>query len=128
METSKIVVEFIPAPHWWDVSKWKLHKKYESYNGHYIAPKGFITDGASIPRFFLRIFSPTGRYFGAAIVHDYILKNPPLYLEENSEDHWSHANNEFKAELKALGITRWRIVFLVSSVRVWGWIKSKILK
>ena len=34
-------------------------------------PIGFVTDGASIPRSLWWAFSPTGRAFGAAIIHDY---------------------------------------------------------
>jgi len=125
---SKIIVEFIPAPHWWKKSNWKLHKKYETANGHYVIPKGFVSDGASIPRALLRVFSPTGRYFGAAILHDYLLKNPPIQVKANSSSHWQLANNEFKAELEALSIQKWRIAILVSGVRAWGWIKTHILK
>lgn len=40
--------------------------------GH-IIPKGFITDGATVPRFFWPLFPPVGRYFLAAALHDYLL-------------------------------------------------------
>lgn len=36
--------------------------------------KGFITDGASIPRIFWNILDPTGPYFQAAVVHDYLYR------------------------------------------------------
>lgn len=36
-----------------------------------IIPKGFITDGASIPRVFWSIISPTGPLFLASILHDF---------------------------------------------------------
>jgi hypothetical protein len=35
-------------------------------------PAGFLTDGASIPRAFWSLFSPVGKCFGAAIIHDYL--------------------------------------------------------
>jgi hypothetical protein len=35
-------------------------------------PKGYLTDGASIPRPFWNILPPWGRYGQAAIVHDYL--------------------------------------------------------
>jgi len=127
MVTSKIIVEFIPAPHWWMKSQWKLHKKYISANGQYVVNKGFISDGASIPRALIKVFSPTGRYFGAAILHDYILKHPPNGITMQSKHHWDIANTAFKAELEALNIAKWRIVILVSGVRVWGWSKTRII-
>ncbi len=36
-----------------------------------ILPKGFISDGASVPNFFHRVFPPFGMYLGAAFVHDW---------------------------------------------------------
>lgn len=37
-------------------------------------PKGFVTDFASIPKWFWWIFPPYGRYNKAAVVHDYLYK------------------------------------------------------
>ena len=34
--------------------------------------RGFLTDFASIPRFFWRILPPTGQYGKAAVVHDWL--------------------------------------------------------
>ncbi|TKX30643.1 DUF1353 domain-containing protein [Campylobacter estrildidarum] len=42
-----------------------------SFNG--IVPKGFITDGASIPRIFWSFFPPyRSEYFSACVIHDYL--------------------------------------------------------
>jgi len=47
--------------------------------GHRImVPKGFIHDGASIPKPFRMILSPTGIMLIAGIVHDYIYKTRTL--------------------------------------------------
>lgn len=35
-------------------------------------PQGFITNGASVPKFLRDIISPTGEMFRAAVVHDYL--------------------------------------------------------
>ena len=40
-----------------------------------IVPKGFVTDGASVPRFFWRAIPPYGRHFNAAVVHDYLYRH-----------------------------------------------------
>lgn len=113
--TDTIKVEFIPADHWWQPAKWKLLESYESANGEISVPKDFISDGASIPWFARRMFSPVGRYFGAAIVHDYILV---------SEWDWPKANDQFWQELNALGIKSWRKSFILNSVKMYyGWLK-----
>jgi hypothetical protein len=39
-------------------------------------PAGFVTDFASIPRFFWRVLPPTGAYGKAAVVHDYLYRTP----------------------------------------------------
>lgn len=37
-----------------------------------MVPKGFLTDGASIPRIFWPFLSPWGSYSRAAIIHDFL--------------------------------------------------------
>jgi len=37
-------------------------------------PKGFLTDGASVPRLFWNLIPPWGDYGPAAIVHDYLYR------------------------------------------------------
>ena len=50
--------------------QWQLLENF-SYN-HITVPKGFKTDGASVPRVFWRFFSPAGALFEAAIIHDHL--------------------------------------------------------
>ncbi len=40
----------------------------------YCVPSGFVTDFASTPRFFWRLFPPTGKYGKAAVIHDYLYR------------------------------------------------------
>ena len=110
-----IIVKFIPADHWWQRSKWELVEEYVSSNKEVTVPKGFITDGASIPFFARGYFSSTGRYFGAAIVHDYVLI---------SERDWDKANGQFEKEMRALAIDSWRRHLMVAGVKTWAWFKS----
>jgi hypothetical protein len=46
--------------------------RYISSWGIITVPTGFQTDGASVPRIFWSIFQPYGKYFPAAIIHDYL--------------------------------------------------------
>jgi len=106
-----VVVKFIPADKWYKRAKWELKEEYMSANGRTKVPAGFVTDGASIPFFLRWLFSPTGRYFGAAIVHDYILV---------TAGDWKRANKEFEQELDALFIKRWRKGLMLAAVKAWG--------
>jgi len=108
---SDIIVKFMPAAIWTQRAKWELLQDYTSINGSITVPEGFITDGASIPRLARNFFSPTGRYFGAAIIHDYILI---------TEKDWIKANIEFEAELTGLGISPIRKTLLMSGVRTYA--------
>lgn len=40
--------------------------------GTVTVPEGFLTDGASVPRFFWNILQPFGEYFPAALLHDFL--------------------------------------------------------
>lgn len=112
-ELDTIRVEFIPAKKgsWRKSALWKLLEDYTSDNGNINVPAGFITDGASVPYMFRRVFSPTGRYFGAAIVHDYILV---------TECDWDKANSEFNTEMKALDVENWRRAMIMFFVRAYS--------
>ncbi|MGR3967837.1 DUF1353 domain-containing protein [Pseudomonas sp. 910_23] len=48
------------------------HLGHESSDTFVTVPKGFITDGASIPRTIWPLLSPWGTYGKAAVVHDYL--------------------------------------------------------
>lgn len=51
----------------------------------YIIPKGFIFDGASIPRLFWNILNPTGYLFIAGLLHDFVYKYRFLYTYSTIE-------------------------------------------
>lgn len=51
-------------------------------------PDGFITDFASTPRIFWRVFPPTGRYGKPAVVHDFMYRLGSLpRTTKNQADH-----------------------------------------
>ena len=108
---SPIIVKFIPAMKWWKRPTWELQVSYTSFNKKVTAPTGFVTDGASIPLLLRIIFSPTGKYFGAAIVHDYIIVH---------EGNYPKAYTEMGDEMDALGIKPWRKFFLLTGIKSWN--------
>lgn len=73
-------------------------------------PKGFVTDGATIPRIFWPILPPVHKYFPAAIVHDYLLTQ--LTRDE--------ADAKFNEALKQLKITKARRYAMYGAVRLYA--------
>ena len=68
----------------WEIMEdWRydLSGEYEIY----IIPRGFIFDGASIPRLFWNILSPTGYLFIAGLIHDYAYKYAGVWTIPTSD-------------------------------------------
>ena len=80
-------------------------------------PSGFVSDGASTPRLLWSIFPPVGRYFAAAVVHDYLLE---------SGYNWRHANVKFKEALQEQRVAPWVVAVLYTSVQVYQFIKREV--
>lgn len=113
----EIVVSFIPPKKWFQRAKWRVHEDFTSLNGNVKVPKGFVSDGATIPWWARSLFSPTGRYFGAAIIHDYLI--------EVMND-FPRANVEFEQEMINIGVSAWIRYTLMGVVQSWWFIKAKI--
>ena len=113
---NEIIVAFIPPRKWYHRAKWRLIEDYHSHNDNVIVPAGFISDGATIWWALRWLFSPTGRYFGAAIIHDYII------IDEND---WPKANDEFEQEMSHLSVASWIKTIMVSAVKLWTRVTGK---
>jgi len=85
--------------------KWELMEefRYETKKrGTIVVPKGYVTDGASVPRGLWNLFPPNGKYLEAAVVHDYIYTDLcSVYTKEE-------ADNIFVDVMEELGIAYWR--------------------
>ena len=91
-------------------------------------PKGFITDGATIPKLFWNILSPFGRFFKSCALHDYIclmakLKNneaPNLKEGINiSTQYRKRADTLLSLSMKKQGIKLWRRLLIMTNVRTY---------
>lgn len=82
--------------------------------GHKIisVPHGFVTDFASVPRFFWRIVPPWGRYSPAAVVHDYLYASGRVSRAE--------ADLAFLGLMKRLGVPLWKRWTMYRAVRLFG--------
>ena len=69
----------------WVTRKWKIEKDWVySYNGAtYVIPKGFVFDGASVPKYFRSWLSPMGVLLIAGLVHDYGYKYGCLLIHKS---------------------------------------------
>ena len=66
----------------WEITKdWK----YRVNGNEYVIPKGFVFDGASIPKFLHMFLSPVGVLLIGGLVHDYAYKYQTL-LKSNKID------------------------------------------
>ena len=81
-------------------------------------PVGTRTDYASIPRIFVRLYSPTGPWRKAAVVHDYLYSsqsNCPRFL----------ADAIFRHLMEDSGCKLCSRVPIYYAVRIFGWIAYK---
>ena len=77
-------------------------------------PEGFVTDFASIPRFFWRMWPPVGGdYDKAAVVHDYLYDNPGDRTRVECDD-------VLKDAMETLGVGRFTRFCIYRGVRLGG--------
>jgi hypothetical protein len=107
-----------------DGRRWRLLKSfgYTAPSGRRITvPAGFVTDFASVPRFFHRIFPPTGddpfstaAYGKAAVIHDFLYAFNGVTRAE--------ADRIFLSGMKDLGVSRITRWTLYLAVYCFGWV------
>jgi hypothetical protein len=97
---------------------------YVSRFGLVKVPKGFISDGASVPRPFWSIFSPfNGDYFEAALIHDYLYsKISSLCFPDLSRE---NADQIFMDAMYDLGVGWFSRHAIHRAVRLGGWLSYK---
>ena len=82
-----------------------------------LVPRGFESDGASVPRLFWRLVFPTidPQALRAAIAHDYIYRTQPEGWEKEDADEM------FYDLLIEDGVPKWRAWIAYQAVRLCGW-------
>ncbi len=75
-------------------------------------PAGYVTDFASVPRLFWRVFPPAGQYCEASVTHDWLCQLPGCsrFL----------ADAMFREAMFRLGVPVWRRVLMYYAVRFYG--------
>lgn len=77
-------------------------------------PPGFVTDLASVPRFFWRILPPFGRYTAASVVHDYLC----VTAADSVRVTYEYADRIFLEAMEALHVPRWKRWVMYRAVRL----------
>lgn len=90
--------------------------RYDSRIGWIEVPVGFLTDGASIPRIFWTIFSPTGSYFEAALIHDYLYSQVSKWHIDRAM-----ADRIFLDAMEDIGVGWLTRKTIYRAVRLGGW-------
>lgn len=65
-------------------------------------PRGFIFDGASIPRIFRRVYAPTGYLFLAALIHDFCYQRGYYYMVTQKVNKYNYKVKVSRAEADEL--------------------------
>lgn len=60
---------------YWVVKKGFIYYLDDSFTSYVYVPKGYLTDGASVPRMFWNIIPPWGSYGQACVLHDYLCEH-----------------------------------------------------
>ena len=85
----------------------------KSRNWSIRVPAGFITDWASVPRVFWRLFPPWGPWSPAALVHDWLYFEQPVSRKE--------ADLVFLDIMRRIGVPFLTRRMMYWGVRVGGW-------
>lgn len=84
-------------------------------------PRGFVTDYASVPRFFQRLIPQRGKYSPAAVIHDFLYWTG-IYSRAESD------KIAFLELSRRLGVGFLDRVILYLGVRIGGWVAWRMYR
>ena len=117
--TSTLHVKRVPGRKNW--RKWELTEDFTFIDPRtgktHTAPKGFVTDGASIPRCLWMFISPTGPYMESAVIHDYLYATAPFGIHEVGR---KQCDDVFLSAMKVQGIREGRRRRMYKAVHRFG--------
>lgn len=89
-------------------------------------PSGFVSDGASTPRWTWIVFPPWSDYGQACVLHDYLLEYKKFSVGTfKFEATAKQADIAFKEALNVLGVAGWKVVLMYNGVRLWNILKGR---
>lgn len=107
----------------------------ETSIGVVIIPAGFETDFASVPQLFWSIVPPMGKYFIAAVLHDYFYREPGSRTDVvaicDRVITREFADYIFLEEMVDLGVSWWKRKIMYKAVRMFGgssWVEPPVIE
>ena len=96
-------------------------------NTNYVIPKGFIFDGASVPKYFRSWLSPMGVLLVGGLVHDYAYKYETLRLSGNKAKALTKKNQKWCDQLFRdinIDVNGFKIINYIAyyALRLGGWL------
>ncbi len=111
MALNNIIVKHLKGKEWEVVRPFHYHSQILKQK--IIVPPKFLTDFGTIPRFFWRIFPPTGElYDEATVVHDWLYETQFFTRKE--------ADLIFHECMVSYGVPPWKAYILYLAVRIGG--------
>lgn len=96
---------------------------FECGFGRVNVPKGYITNGANIPRMLWSIYPPNSpEYLSAVVVHDFLCD------EAKSYEDYQKADKVFFIALKELDVGWFKSAIFYHACRVYHFMKYKVLR
>lgn len=89
-------------------------------------PAGFISDGASTPRWTWVLFPPWADYGQACVLHDFLLEKKTYTDGVNTfKATAKQADIVFKEALNVLKVAPWKVFLMYNGVRIWNILKGR---
>ena len=80
--------------------KFRVYKDFKCYG--YTIHKGFVTNGANIPRIFWSLFPPNSpEYLSAVVIHDYMCAKRGVFT-------YKEADEMFYRAMLEIGVAKWK--------------------
>jgi len=106
--------------------KWKIEEDwtYEMEGTKYRIPKGFIFDGASVPKYFRSWLSPMGVLLIAGLIHDYAYRVEGLLLDTSVKVPLTQLEADTIFREVAIAVNGFKIINYIAyyALRLGGWI------
>lgn len=109
------------ADHWRVLSDFHYYFEYEGSPRTIYVPRGYLTDGASVPQAFWGLIPPWGTYGQAAVAHDILceyltITQAGLPLKITRKD----ADVELLAMMTVLNVPVWKRQVIYAAVRAYA--------
>jgi len=111
---------------------WLICNTYRYYvgsltSGCYVeVPKGFLTDGASVPWLFKNILPAWGEYGQAAGLHDFLCENPYYIVEATGKKVLltrKEIDEIFYEAMQVVEVERWKYLLMHGGVDLYRFVK-----